>query len=96
MPRIVPQADDVGALPRLHPERKAAAMLSLGTHKWLEVRHLIECVQIGSRRFYSEPALAAFLRRHTVKPVEGDQPRPRKRVPPRRPGRKPERERATP
>jgi hypothetical protein len=89
MPRIVPQPDDIGVLPRMVPERKAAAMLSLGRHKWLQVRDQIECVQIGHRKFFSERALADFLRRHTLKPIDGDQPRPRKRVPPKRaPARK--------
>jgi hypothetical protein len=93
MPKFIDQPADLGALPKLNDEKTARLKIKVGANKWIgEIRDRIAHVRIGGRRFFTDQALADFLRKNTHKPLEADQPRPpRKRMPPAKRARKPER-----
>jgi hypothetical protein len=69
MPQNLPQpVDDLGPLPRLHSERETRTRLRLGVNKWMRERAKLSHIQIGNRRYYTDAAIAAYLKRATVKP----------------------------
>jgi hypothetical protein len=68
MPKIIAQPDDLGDFPRLNDEQAARRKVRAGHRKWQELRNQIEHVRIGSRRFWTDSALVAYLRRQTHKP----------------------------
>jgi hypothetical protein len=71
MPKIIEQPADLGDVPPLHGEKPARKKLKMGVNKWARERDQIEHVLIGNRRFYTDRAMNAYLRKKTVKPRGG-------------------------
>src|SRR5262245_55340195 len=68
MPKIIDQPADTGAIPRMRPETPTRKTLHMGVTKWAREREHIEHILIGSRRFYTDEAVNAYLRARKVKP----------------------------
>jgi hypothetical protein len=65
MPRIVEQPDELGDFPRMNCEDLSRRKVKVGVNKWYQIRDEIDHVKIGARRFYTDDALRAYLRRKT-------------------------------
>jgi hypothetical protein len=68
MPANIEQPADLGDVPRLNDEKTARRKLKMSHNKWGEERQFIDHVKIRHRRYYTDAALVAYLRRHTYKP----------------------------
>jgi len=71
MPKIIEQPDDLGGVPSLNDEKKSRHKVKLGQNNWQHERDQIEHILIGNRRYYTDQALIAYLRKRTVKPRGG-------------------------
>ena len=67
MPNIIKQPKHKGQVPDLNDATTARKKLRVGTNKWNELQHEIDHVLIGRRKFWTDQALADFVRRQTRK-----------------------------
>jgi hypothetical protein len=70
MPNIIRQFKDRGLVPVLNDGDTARQKIRAGKNKWNEVQHEIPHVRIGRRKFWTDEALAAYVRRNTHQPPE--------------------------
>jgi hypothetical protein len=85
MPHIIAQStDDTGLVPKLNSSAEARKKLRCGHNKWERIKLEIERVRIGPKDFWTDEALADYVRRQTVRAADPEAPRralPRKPVP---------------
>jgi hypothetical protein len=66
-------------VPRLYDAAEVRAKLRCSESKWRMVKHEIEHVVIGSRRFWTDEAIVAYLRRQTRRRGRREEKRNHKR-----------------
>jgi hypothetical protein len=78
MPHIIKQPDDTGLVPRLNDGEASRKMVRAGRNKWDVIQQEIEHVLIGRRKFWTDEALADYVRRQTRKPPTAQATKPRR------------------
>jgi hypothetical protein len=68
LPHIIKQPIDTGLVPNLNCSAEARTKLRCGHNKWERIKHEIEHVRIGPKDFWTDEALAAYVRRQTRRP----------------------------